>query len=216
MDLVILYDNEAKKGFRKGWGFSCLVGRELLFDVGADFDALMFNMKRASVNLEEIDKIFLSHEHGDHVGGISILDQMGDVEVFVPKSFSSGFKRRLASHPKATCMEVDEPREICEGFFTTGELGRFTREQSLIVETGNGLSIITGCSHPGLENILEVASNLGEIYGVVGGFHGFNKLDALEGIELIVPCHCTKRKKEILNLYPETSMNCSVGCKIII
>ena len=69
MELVILYDNEAKKGFRRGWDFSCLVGGELLFDVGADFDTLSFNMNRAFVNLEEIDKIFLSHEHGDHVGG---------------------------------------------------------------------------------------------------------------------------------------------------
>jgi len=34
MELKILYDNEAEEGFKSGWGFSCLVGDETLFDVG--------------------------------------------------------------------------------------------------------------------------------------------------------------------------------------
>jgi len=76
------------------------------------------------------------------------------------------------------------------------------------------MTVITGCSHPGLENILKAASKFGEIYGVVGGFHGFSKFEALEEIKLIVPCHCTARKKEILALYPKTSMKCSAGYSI--
>ena len=136
------------------------------------------------------------------------------MEVFVPRSFSSRFKRRLALRTNVNLKEVGGAGEICEGVFTTGELGRFVKEQYLIVKTGNGLTIITGCSHPGLENILQVASRFGDIYGVVGGFHGFSKLEALKGIRLIVPCHCTVRKREILNLYPESSVKCSAGCKI--
>ena len=214
MKLRILYDNEVKEGFKSGWGFSSLVGEEILFDVGADLDTLVFNMRRASVNLDRIDKVVLSHEHGDHVGGIRILTMLGDVQLFTPKSFSERYKRVLTSFPNVTLTEIDEVKEISEGLFTTGELGRFTKEQSLIVKTDKGLTVITGCSHPGLENILKVASRFGDIYGVVGGFHGFRKLEALKGIELIVPCHCTVRKKEILALYPRTSIKCSAGCRI--
>lgn len=39
MKLKILYDNEAKPGFEKSWGFSCLVelkDEKLLFDTGWD------------------------------------------------------------------------------------------------------------------------------------------------------------------------------------
>ncbi len=214
MKLRILYDNEAKKGFKSSWGFSCLVGDEILFDVGADLDTLIFNMRKASVKLDSINKVVLSHGHGDHVGGIRILTMLRDVELFTPKSFSGRYKRMLTSYPNVILREVDEAKEISEGFYTTGELGRFTKEQSLIVETDNGLTVITGCSHPGLENILKAASKFGEIYGVVGGFHGFSKFEALEEIKLIVPCHCTARKKEILALYPKTSMKCSAGCSI--
>jgi 7,8-dihydropterin-6-yl-methyl-4-(beta-D-ribofuranosyl)aminobenzene 5'-phosphate synthase len=214
MEVVILYDNDEKKGFKKSWGFSCLVGEEVLFDVGADFEKLMFNINKASVNIDKVDKVILSHQHRDHVGGIKILSKLGDVKVFIPKSFSAHFKKSLKNYPNVTCVEVDEAREICEGFFTTGELGRFNKEQSLIVETKNGVSVITGCSHPGLENILEKASSFGDIYRVIGGFHGFNKLEVLREIKLIVPCHCTTKKKKILDIYSRTSMKCSAGCKI--
>ena len=214
MELRILYDNDAKKGFKSGWGFSCLVGDRLLFDVGADLDTLFFNMRRASVKLDNINRVVLSHGHGDHVGGIRILTMLGDVELFVPKSFSGRYKKRLTSYSNVTLKEVDEAEEISEGLFTTGELGGFTREQSLIMKTDKGLTVITGCSHPGLDKIMKAASMFGDIYGVVGGFHGFSRLEALEEIRLIVPCHCTVRKKEILDLYPKTSIKCSAGCRI--
>jgi len=212
--LKVLYDNEAKEGFKKGWGFSCLVGNQLLFDTGADANTLLFNACKFAVKIEKIDKIVLSHEHGDHVGGIQILSELGKVEVFVPKSFSSHIKRKLTSYPNVSLTEVDRVREISHNVFTTGKLGFLIKEQSLVVETVNGLTVITGCSHPDLENILRAASKFGNIYGVVGGFHGFSKLEALKVIRLIVPCHCTTHKREILSLYPESSMECSAGCII--
>ena len=96
MKISILYDNEAEEGFKSSWGFSCLVGDQLLFDVGADMSILLFNMRKASVKLNSINRVVLSHEHGDHVGGIGIVRMLGDVEVFIPISFSISFKRRLA------------------------------------------------------------------------------------------------------------------------
>jgi 7,8-dihydropterin-6-yl-methyl-4-(beta-D-ribofuranosyl)aminobenzene 5'-phosphate synthase len=166
------------------------------------------------VKLDGVNRVVLSHEHGDHVGGIRVLNMLRDVEVFAPRSFSSRFKRMLTAFGNVTLVEVDEAMEISEGFYTTGELGRFIKEQSLIVETCNGLTVITGCSHPGLENILKAASKFGEIYGVVGGFHGFSRLEALEGVRLIVPCHCTSRKAQIFNLYPQYSKRCAAGIGI--
>ena len=90
------------------------------------------------------------------------------------------------------------------------------RDKIVIVKTCNGLTVITGCAHPCLENILKFASNFGNIYGVVGGFHEFSRLEALKGIHLIVPCHCTARKREIFNLYPKTCKKCYAGRAILI
>jgi 7,8-dihydropterin-6-yl-methyl-4-(beta-D-ribofuranosyl)aminobenzene 5'-phosphate synthase len=215
VELRVLYDGEALKGFREGFGFSCWVeGKNVLFDVGGDLATLMFNVQRAAVDLKYVKRIVLSHEHGDHVGGIQIIDRCGEVEVFALRSFSRSFKRWLASHPNVRLHEVDEAKEICRDVYTTGELGGSVKEQSLIVRTPNGLTVVTGCAHPGLENILRLASSFGEIHAVVGGFHGFSGLEALLGIRLIVPCHCTARKEEILRLYPQRAIRGRAGLKI--
>ncbi|MHC1611265.1 MAG: MBL fold metallo-hydrolase, partial [Candidatus Methanospirareceae archaeon] len=94
---------------------------------------------------------------------------------------------------------------------TTGELGRGIREQSLVLDAEEGVVVLTGCAHPGLENILDAATMFGELYGVIGGFHGFDKLESLRGLELIIPCHCTARKREILEMYPEKTVRCGAG-----
>jgi len=214
MDVKILYDNEAIEGFRSGWGFSCLVGEKLLFDTGADLNTLLFNMHRFKVDLDKIDRIVFSHEHGDHTGGFQIIGLLRKVKVYLPRSFSRNFKNKISSFSNAELLEVSRLEEIDDEIFTTGELGFLIKEQSLIVKTNRGLTVIAGCSHPGLDKILRVASKLGRIYGVVGGFHGFNKLEILRGIDLIVPCHCTARKRKILILYPDSSVKCSAGCRI--
>ena len=212
-EIRIVYDNEAREGFRRQWGFACLVGDNILFDTGGDVDTLLFNMMRFEVNLALIDTIVLSHSHGDHAGGIGIVNKLGDVRVFVPRSFSGRFKRKLSSFSNVELVEVSRAAPISDGIFTTGELGQFTKEQSLVIETSKGLVVITGCSHPGLENILRSAAQFGEVYGVIGGFHGFDRLRSLENISLVVPCHCTKRKRDILTLYPESSKICAAGCR---
>lgn len=214
MELKILYDNEARDGFKKRWGFSCLVGDELLFDTGGDRDVLLFNMHRFSVNLEGVKIIVLSHEHGDHIGGINIVREFGDVDVFVPRSFSNTFKERLSAYSNVNLIDVTGVREISKNVITTGELGSLIKEQSLLLRSDDRFTVLTGCSHPGLEYILELASRFGEINSVVGGFHGFNRLDTLRGMKMIVPCHCTRHKKVLLRLYPKASLQCAAGLVI--
>jgi len=107
----------------------------------------------------------------------------------------------------ASVVEVSGPKKIVPGVYTTGELRivLLLTEQSLVLKTkgDNGVVVVTGCGHPGLENIFEAAKAFGKLYGVIGGFHGLKKLELLQDLELIIPCHGTVRKKEILGMYPE-------------
>jgi len=214
MKLRVVYDNEAKEGLKSDWGFSCLIesgDRKLLFDTGASGKILAYNMQQLGLRKEEIEIIALSHEHWDHVGGLDAVLHPG-VAVYLPRSFSRRLKEEVAR--EADVFEVSEPRDIIPGVHTTGELGRGIREQSLVLDTEEGVVVLTGCAHPGLENILEAATVFGELYGVIGGFHGFDKLESLQGLELIIPCHCTVRKKEILEMYPEKTVRCEAGMEI--
>jgi 7,8-dihydropterin-6-yl-methyl-4-(beta-D-ribofuranosyl)aminobenzene 5'-phosphate synthase len=209
--LRIVYDNEAQTGFKSDWGFSCLIeteDRNLLFDTGSSRDILAFNLQQLHVQSETIATIVLSHEHGDHIGGLDAVLHPG-VTVFVPSSFSRRFKHAVAQ--VADVVEVTLPRELVPGVYTTGELGAWQKEQSLVLDTPKGMVVVTGCAHPGLEAILAAAATFGKLYGVIGGFHSFNRLELLRELELIVPCHCTAHKREILELYPEKTERCGAG-----
>lgn len=98
---------------------------------------------------------------------------------------------------RAHLREVSTATKIADEVYTTGELGGDIKEQSLVVDSERGLTIVTGCSHPGLGLILEKSLGFGEVFGIIGGFHGFNQYHILRKIQLIVPCHCTQHKKEI-------------------
>jgi 7,8-dihydropterin-6-yl-methyl-4-(beta-D-ribofuranosyl)aminobenzene 5'-phosphate synthase len=216
MKLKIVYDNEAKPGFEKGWGFSCLIELEderILFDTGWDGNVLLSNMRKFGVGPEDIGRIFISHAHWDHIGGLPHIRRR-DVEVYVPRSFSKNLRAELAS--RFRLHEVKGTQKIREGVWTTGELGSEIKEQSLVLKAGRGVVVVVGCSHPGVRNIFSVASKFGRVSGVVGGMHGFDDYALLKGLGLIVPTHCTINKRKIAELFPEAYVEGKAGLEIAI
>ncbi len=200
MKITIVYNNEANTGLKSGWGFSCLIEdkEKILFDTGDNGKKLIYNMKQLNIEPKDIGKVAISHNHWDHTGGLKkFLEANNKAYVFHPKSFS-------------------KPTEIAPGVHSTGALGTFIKEQSLVINTQKGNIIVTGCAHPGLENIIEEAEQLGTIYGVVGGFHGFSRLEKLQKIELIAPCHCTQYMQEIKQSYPAQFTEIKAGSIIAI
>ncbi len=207
-EFFIVYDNDAVDGYIADWGFSCYIKAKerFLFDTGADENILRHNLSLAGI--DDFDYVFLSHEHWDHVGGLkAVLNRTS--YLVIPRSFSNRFKRDVSRFVEV--LEIRDFTEICKGFYSTGELGTFVKEHSLIVEVGRGYVVVTGCSHPGLDVILNVAESVKRIIGVIGGFHGFSKIEMLEKYEIVVPCHCTAYKKEILRM--RNARRCFAGCR---
>ncbi len=205
--LTILYDNNPfEESCMTEWGFSCLVELEdktILFDTGGDPEVFAHNIEALGVDVTEIDCIVLSHEHWDHVGGIDVvLDANPDVSVYLPETVPYHIKSNVRLKG-AEVVETSNATVICEGVATTRVLDANPDEQALIINTENGLILVTGCSHPGVENLARDALNLtgGEIYLAVGGYHlrGATRaqLDGLVeemkelGVEKIAPTHCS-------------------------
>ena len=211
MKVTIVYDNEVyKEGLKSDWGFSCLVETEnaprILFDSGANGSILLSNMEKLNIDPRSIDEIFISHSHWDHIGGLSyFFNTNNDVKIYVPTSFRG-------IHCVKEVISVKEPIQIHPNIFSTGELNGI--EQSMAVKTEKGVVVIAGCSHSGVGNILDAASEFGKIYALIGGLHGFREFDLLKDLKLVCPCHCTQFKSKINELYPEKCINCGVG-KII-
>jgi 7,8-dihydropterin-6-yl-methyl-4-(beta-D-ribofuranosyl)aminobenzene 5'-phosphate synthase len=207
MKITIIYDNEScREDLKSDWGFSCLAEMEdipgILFDTGASGSILLSNMQNLDIEPKSIPKVFISHNHWDHVGGLSdFLKVNKSAKIYVPGSYKySGINEVIG---------IKKPLEIQANVFSTGELKEI--EQSMAIKTEKGMAVIAGCSHPGVGNILKAASKFGKVYALIGGLHGFNEFDLLKELELICPCHCTQYKSEIKELYPDKCIDGGAG-----
>lgn len=204
---TILYDNVPFNGScATEWGFSCLVelgDDTVLFDTGGDPEVLAHNVEVLGVDLAEVDCLVLSHEHWDHTGGLGlVLEANSDLTVYLPASFPYHIKSRVRDSG-ATLVETWNATLICPGVATTRVLDFNPDEQALMVNTGEGLVLITGCSHPGVQNLVRAAEEATglDVSFVFGGFHlgGADRasLDSLVaelkdlGVQRAAPTHCS-------------------------
>jgi 7,8-dihydropterin-6-yl-methyl-4-(beta-D-ribofuranosyl)aminobenzene 5'-phosphate synthase len=110
--------------------------------------------------------------------------------------------------PRANFELIEKTTEIAPGIHlialvsdkpTTLEL----RELSLAIDTPDGIVLVVGCSHPGIDKIVEAAASINQrIHLVAGGFHlVVAKDEEIEkivsslhdkwGVEYVAPGHCT-------------------------
>ncbi len=214
---TVIYDNYSSSDQCTGdWGFSCLIeGTEktVLFDTGTKPEIFRRNLEELNIDISNIDVIVISHNHGDHTGGLPvILEKETELRLYIPASVEDNFLNRFDSFQDHT-IPVNESMEICDGIMTTGEMGSSIKEQSLLIDTHKGLVVLTGCSHQGIENIVEKAAELSDkpIYMVFGGFHLLNhSSDQVEdiisifrknGVQKCGATHCTG--KMATNMFKE-------------
>ena len=230
----IIYDNTTKTdGLASDWGFSLIINglkSVILFDTGAKPDIFESNFRKMNLDASRVDFLVLSHEHSDHTGGIpGFVKMKKNIPVVIPESFSAGFKNELVGSEFEPVL-VSNPALICENLYSSGEFAGPIPEQALVLNTSKGLVVITGCSHPGIVEMLkEIKSTFNKnIYMVFGGFHLLNKSDKeMENIiaEMkalgVVKCgatHCTgdKQIKMLKDSFGANFIELGVGNSIVI
>ena len=205
--ITILYDNFTfTKGPKADWGFSCLVtgtDQTILFDTGAKGELLLENMEKLNVDPQDIEVVVISHDHGDHTGGLlAFLGKNSDVTVYLPPSCKKAFIGKVRG-TGARVIVKNDPAAICKGVHLTGAMGQQIVEQSMIVETAEGAVVITGCAHPGIAEIVRRSKDIlrKDVHMVFGGFHLPQKSEAelreiisefrKIGVSKAGPTHCT-------------------------
>jgi 7,8-dihydropterin-6-yl-methyl-4-(beta-D-ribofuranosyl)aminobenzene 5'-phosphate synthase len=210
ISITVVYNNVPyDRELTTSWGISCFIEgleKTILFDTGADGAILLDNMKKLEIDPMKIDIVVLSHIHADHTGGLwDLLKKNSKVTVYFPESFPADFKNKA----EGLCREiipVHQPLNLCKQAWSSGELGGWIKEQSLIIDTPKGLIVITGCAHPGIVNIVKSAKGFlkKDVYLVLGGFHliaySENQVEQIIGdlkelgVKKVGPSHCTGGK----------------------
>jgi len=113
-----------------------------------------------------------------------------------------------AAWPNARLELIDQTTEIAPGITLIALISdlpgtKELKELSLAANTPDGLILVVGCSHPGIERIVEAATAINpKIQLIVGGFHLVAASDELIAkvvaalnekykVEYIAPGHCT-------------------------
>jgi 7,8-dihydropterin-6-yl-methyl-4-(beta-D-ribofuranosyl)aminobenzene 5'-phosphate synthase len=134
---------------------------------------------------------------------------------------------------EANFVHVRNLTEVLPGYFlfSTQSETPGTREMneiSLVIRTPKGSILVVGCSHPGIEKILEAAVKIDpRIYAVFGGFHLVDMSDAEVtamvtrfrekwGVERMAAGHCTGpfAFAELVRIYGDRFDRAGVGSVI--
>jgi 7,8-dihydropterin-6-yl-methyl-4-(beta-D-ribofuranosyl)aminobenzene 5'-phosphate synthase len=202
--LTVLYDNTvAVPGTQADWGFSCLIrGTEkaILLDAGMKPEVLFHNLEVLKVDPKEVQIIALSHAHLDHTGALApfVIRLDEEVQIHSPFDWPEDYIPSTA---------VRSPLQICRNVYLTGAMGASPVEQALVLNTADGLVVVTGCAHPGIVDMVARAEEMLDrpVDLVCGGFHLLNKSDeevkdiigrfrAL-GVKRVGATHCTGDKQ---------------------
>ena len=124
------------------WGFSAMIeadGKRILFDAGSRENTVLQNAKELNINLDNIDNIYLSHNHKDHTGGLITLKKeypnsfknahVGE-GIFYSRPNSEGDDNYILSN-KNTLENLGikfiihkNPTQLIPGLWTTGQVPR--------------------------------------------------------------------------------------------
>jgi 7,8-dihydropterin-6-yl-methyl-4-(beta-D-ribofuranosyl)aminobenzene 5'-phosphate synthase len=231
------------------WGFSALVeadGHRILVDTGLHPETVLQNARDLKIDLSGVQEVILTHNHGDHVGGLltlrremmkkdpaalsvahvgkgifysrplpdregnrmiairkdyeatggKFIEHSGWAEIFPGAWLTGPVPRKYPERNWSDAIKVQTPDGLIED--------NIPEDQSLVLNTVQGLVVITGCGHAGIVNILTDASTeFGDrqVYGVIGGLHLFAATDEqldwtgdkLRGFKLanLMGAHCT-------------------------
>lgn len=189
------------------WGVSFLIG-DVLFDAFGRADIFWKNVCKFRVDLSRVRHVVISHEDWDHIAALeTFLQKYPRVKVHICEKTGKGLKDLLRARGIRPVL-VDGPHKISKNIFLLGQMRADTGrgilyEQALVLRSQKGFSVVAGCAHPGIVQIVKRARKVfgKQLDAICGGFHMKDntpeenrriiaKLQAL-GVKRVLPLHCT-------------------------
>ena len=202
---MVLSEVRAMDGFGSEHGLSFLIEvdqKMILFDTGAS-DLYKKSAAKLGIDLEEVDRIVLSHGHWDHGNGLQYME--GKRLICHPGCFVKRYRKSgdgylgLSLSKKEVGERFDletfrQPIRLSDHLWFLGEIPRknnfeaqstkyiledgtddFIMDDSgLVAITNKGLVVISGCAHAGICNMIEHARRITGVFNIAAVIGGFH------------------------------------------
>jgi len=205
MELTVLSEVKALKGFGFEHGLSFLVEtdqKRFLFDTGAS-GLFIQSAARLGIDMEQVDRIILSHGHWDHGNGLMHLKDKSLIchpGCFVKRYRKSGDDylglslSREEAEERFNLETFRRPVHLSAHLWYLGEIPRINdfeaqstpyiledgSEDFILDDTGlaaitdRGLVVISGCAHSGICNMIEHARRVTGTLKIAAVIGGFH------------------------------------------
>jgi 7,8-dihydropterin-6-yl-methyl-4-(beta-D-ribofuranosyl)aminobenzene 5'-phosphate synthase len=165
LDIKVLSTMLADNAGIGEWGFSALVvadGHRILFDTGARPDTVLINARELKADLTNVPDVILTHNHGDHTGGLltlrgavrdrnpdalalahvasGIFLRRGDLRGWTPMDQVRARYEALGGK----IMVHDKPVELYPGVWLTGPVPRVHPEKNFGIGPGGKVQLPDG------------------------------------------------------------------------
>ncbi|MBO5845203.1 MAG: MBL fold metallo-hydrolase [Clostridia bacterium] len=91
------------------------VGKKILIDAGKNARSLCRALSEIGSDIGDIDAIFITHEHTDHVSALEIISKKYEIPIHIAAKSAERFDREPAAFVHKNLVRHDEEYEVCVG-----------------------------------------------------------------------------------------------------
>lgn len=95
--------------------FISAAGKRILIDAGKNARSLCRALFEIGSDISEIDAIFITHEHSDHVSALEVLSKKHSIPIHITEVSAERFDREPAAYIHKNLVRHTEEYEVCLG-----------------------------------------------------------------------------------------------------
>lgn len=86
----------------------------IIIDIGISYKKLTTELDKLNINIKDISALLITHNHKDHIAGLSTFLKKTDIKVFIPKEMFKSLKNEIPELTEDRCVFIDDEDKILD------------------------------------------------------------------------------------------------------